>query len=441
MKALLQLALGGTLALTACSKSNPYYCEGAPDNNCANTDGGQMGCQKSADCTNASAPVCDTAAHVCVACGDGETQACMGNTPVCSNHECVACTSHGDCDSNVCVLDTGACAGDGEVAYVDPNATDNDVCTRTMPCTKVAKALATGRPYVKLQGMTNEQVTVAGKTVALFADPGAKLTSTTNGIILKVEGATQLTIHDLEISGASGAGNPGISLQPGNTANVSLYRVTVSGNQGGGITASGGALALYESTVSGNQGSGLSLSGVSLTMSRSLVSINRGGGISISGTSSFDITNNFIFRNGDPDASMFGGVNIGVATPGVNRFEFNTIADNRSSPGTIRAGGVLCDIPGFAGGNNIIARNAVGGSTTVTNAQTLGQCTYPTSKIQADVTDLAFVSADAAPYNYKLTAGSSAIDQATTSSSINSDYDLDVRPQGGQKDIGADEYK
>lgn len=441
MKTTLQLALGGALVLAACSKSNPYYCEGAPDNNCANTDGGHMGCQKTADCTNPSAPVCDTTAHVCVACTDGETQACSGNTPVCSNHECVGCTSHGECGSNVCVMDTGACADEGQVAYVDPNGTDNDVCTRTTPCTKVAKALATGRPYVKLRGETNEQVTITGKDVELFAEPGAKLTSTTNGIILRIEGASHVTIHDLEISGASGAGNPGISLQPGNTSSVSLHRVNVSGNQGGGITASGGGLALYESTVTGNQGSGLSLSAVSLTMSRSLVSLNRGGGVSLTGTSAFDITNSFIFRNGDQDSSMFGGVNIGVATPGTNRFEFNTIVDNRSSPGTIRAGGVLCDIPGFAGGNNIIARNSVGGSTMGANAQTLGQCTYPTSKIQPDVTDLAFVSADAAPYNYKLTSGSSAIDQATTSSSIDNDYDLDVRPQGGQKDIGADEYK
>jgi hypothetical protein len=37
-------------------------------------------------------------------------------------------------------------------------------------------------------------------------------------------------------------------------------------------------------------------------------------------------------------------------------------------------------------------------------------------------------------------SGSSAIDQATTPSPVVIDADGDARPQGAQKDIGADEY-
>src|SRR3954451_23903342 len=104
MKALTTSAMCSLLALAACSKTNPYYCEGKPDNNCA-ADGsvGTMRCDETADCTDSKAPVCDTTAHECVACEEGMTAACTGTTPVCSNQTCVACTSHGNCDSNVCL--------------------------------------------------------------------------------------------------------------------------------------------------------------------------------------------------------------------------------------------------------------------------------------------------------------------------------------------------
>jgi hypothetical protein len=101
----------------------------------------------------------------------------------------------------------------------------------------------------------------------------------------------------------------------------------------------------------------------------------------------------------------------------------------------------VCDIVGFAASNNILARNSVGGSTSEPNSQTLGACTYPTSRVQADVSTLNFDSPDNAPFSYKLRVGSSSIDQATTPSPINVDHDGDTRPQGPEKDIGADEYK
>jgi hypothetical protein len=41
---------------------------------------------------------------------------------------------------------------------------------------------------------------------------------------------------------------------------------------------------------------------------------------------------------------------------------------------------------------------------------------------------------------YKLKAGSTAIDAATTAVELSVDNDGDSRPQGPQKDIGADEY-
>ena len=60
--------------------------------------------------------------------------------------------------------------------------------------------------------------------------------------------------------------------------------------------------------------------------------------------------------------------------------------------------------------------------------------------MQDDVAGLNFESTQL-PYSYKLLVGSSAIDVALTASTVDIDADGDHRPQGAQKDIGADEYK
>jgi hypothetical protein len=225
----------------------------------------------------------------------------------------------------------------------------------------------------------------------------------------------------------------------GNTAKLTLLRAKILNNTGGGISASGGTLTVSLSTISANQGGGISASGGTLTVSQSTISANQGGGISVGAGTMFRIVNNFIVRNGDPDAGTFGGLNLGIAVAGSNRLEFNTIADNRA---VINSGGVVCNVPTFSAPNNIIARNALGMSTTTAGAQTAGACTYPSSKIQSDVAGLAFVDPEApAPFDYHLTAASSAVDQAVTASDIVVDNDGDARPQGAQKDIGADEFK
>src|SRR3990167_1130749 len=117
------LALG--LGLTGCKNDNPNYCPGAnANNNCAEID--------------APAPRCATA------------------------DDCASPT--GACD-----VASGACAAAAEVAYVAPTGTDNAQCTQAMPCTEIAKALMTNRPYLKLSGETTEQVTITGKPVTLLA--------------------------------------------------------------------------------------------------------------------------------------------------------------------------------------------------------------------------------------------------------------------------------
>jgi hypothetical protein len=441
------LAFAGVLALGC---KNPNYCEGNPHDDCrlmwdAPHNDGPTACSTSAQCMAPTA-VCDTSAGTCVQCIAGaEEDACTGTTPVCGeNHACRGCTAHAECESLACLPD-GSCAAASAVAYVSSSASGSD-CTQTDPCPLLKDAIAKNRPYVKIaaNGAANDSATVVidGKVVTILAEPNAVLDRDGDGPVLEVRSANaDVAIYDLHVTGATGlSGGHGLVLTPnGGQPKLTLVRGKVDNNQGGGISSSGGTLTVSQSTVSGNTGGGISSSGGTLTVSQSTVSGNTGGGISVTGTGvTFDITNTYIFRNGDQDTGAYGGVNLGIATAGTNRFEFNTVVDNRAA---INSGGVICNVAAFTGPNNIISRNSLGGDPTAANAQTFGACTYPTSAVQNDHAGLLFEQPDSpGPFNYRLKANSSAIDQGTTPSSIVVDHDGDTRPTGAAKDMGADEY-
>lgn len=465
----LALCFVGLAYLSACRFTSDHYCDDHPSdprcNGSGSSDAGPDGptaCTSNTHCSG-STTVCDTGEGVCVQCTADEAAACTGASPVCGDDRaCRACAAHPECgDSDACLPD-GACAATDDVAYVAP-AGSGTACTKDMPCATLAAALATSKSYIRLTGTLSEAVLIDNKNVTLLADTGSKLTRATNGVILEIRGSSNVAIFDLEITGASGAAaGVGISIPAGSAPTVKLHRVSVNTNTGAGIAMSGGNLTATQTTVSGNQGAGISSAGGSVTVARSTVSgnlgmgiaiaggplaisqssifMNRDGGISVSGTgATFNITNNFIYRNGDEDNASVGGVSLATPPSSTHRFEFNTIVDNRVRASAALAGGSLCDVAGFAAPNNVIARNRVAASTIGVNSQTFGLCTYPTSKIQATVADLNFKSPDDLPYDYRLTPGSAAIDQATTQSTIDVDHDGSARPSGGGKDQGAHE--
>src|SRR5262245_26818724 len=124
------------VAVVGCTKPNPNYCPGAPDDNCKNIDAGPdapMHCTKSEDCTGATATVCKLPAGVCVECLDRST-CTNANEPVCdpATSSCVACASHADCPASGACLPEGACADAAQVAYVAPGGTG--ACTFGAPC-------------------------------------------------------------------------------------------------------------------------------------------------------------------------------------------------------------------------------------------------------------------------------------------------------------------
>ncbi len=422
--------LATATAAAACSKDNPLFCDGHPsDPSCsvdATTPDTPTGCTGDPQCAgSASGAVCDLGTMACVQCAGSDDAACVGTAPTCgSDDACHACSAHTDCASDACLPD-GSCGDDSNVAYVDPTGTDNATCTKVMPCIKVAKALATARPFVKFTATTDEATTVnGGQVVTFLADSGAVLTRTAaNGAIVTVSGdGTALTIYDLSISNA-----------PNGTSGIGVV-----------IPAAGGSptLALIRAKISNNPGGGISASGGTLTVSRSTISGNTSGGITISGAQ-FDITNCFITQNGGGTAGL-GGVKIdGITSAGTHRLDFNTITANLG-PATVHTG-ISCGtvLTPVTLADNIIFANIVSGG----GAQIGGSanCATTYSDIGPDtVAGTGNINADplfvnVAQSNFHIMSGSPAKNTADPAATLTVDFDGDPRPQGAHSDMGADE--
>ncbi len=433
------LAILGCLDLVGCSGSTPLICDGLPSDPPACRPDGGTTCTTDTEC---SPQVCDLGTNTCVECTADNTSMCIGTSPVCEDSACRRCAAHSECPSQACLPD-GSCANPDDVAYAVDGAS-------------LGTALEMNRPILKISGTVEGTVTLKDRNLVILADPGAKLKKTNqlNVAVLTIDGTSNVAIYDLEVTGGS-FGNAGIHIVP-SVAVVSLERVSVVG---GGVVAEGTTLSVRNSTFSGSFNAGISTSGSSLTVAESVIANNArgittsGGSVSISRSNivenssggivlqngSFEVTNNVIARNGDNLFGDSGGIAIIGGASGGSRIEFNTIVDNRLKS-SATGGGISCNIGGFQAANNVIARNSINGDTVVAGAQTTGSCTYPSSKIQADLSGLLFVSADASPFDYHLQVGSSLIDQAVTMSDIDIDIDGDARPTGSASDIGADEF-
>ncbi|MBA3540132.1 MAG: right-handed parallel beta-helix repeat-containing protein, partial [Deltaproteobacteria bacterium] len=197
----------------------------------------------------------------------------------------------------------GSCAAETDVAYVTVAGTGT-TCTKVAPCGTLDNGIKANKSVVKIASgliKDNKTTPIDAKAVTILADLGAKLDRDGDGAILNVSSSgADVKIYDLEITGASGvAGANGIDLSPnGGMPKMTLTRVKVYGNQGVGISASGGFLTVSQSTISSNVGGGIYVGGSGAT---------------------FNITNNFIFRNGDQDNGVYGGINIAVASAAGSR--------------------------------------------------------------------------------------------------------------------------
>lgn len=420
MRALLLLGL-----VAACSKPNPYYCEGNPDNNClidADVNAPQS-CQTAADCTNSAKPICEPGQNVCVACADGMLGACGGLTPVCSSNTCSACTAHGQCDSEACLPD-GSCAAATQVAYVSSTGS-GDLCSKEHPCALLKDAIAKNLPYVKVaaNGAANDSSTVVidGKAVTILADPGAKLDRNGDGVVLEVRSAgADVRIYNLEITGASAvSGAHGIRVDPnGGLPKLTLSQVKIAANQGVGLYSLGGSIAVSQSTFASNAGGGVYIA---------------------DGT--FRLSGNVFFSNGG-DASTVGGAYIQTTQNAANRLDFNSFSKNKTQDGLGTA--IHCVAGVFTARNNIMSGNG-----TLTNMEQVGgTCTHAYSIARPGTVPVGAGNTAADPLFVNTTTGdlhiqatSPAIGAADPSSDFSdvAARDLDDQPRQSPADIGADE--
>lgn len=319
------------------------------------------------------------------------------------------CTKHEECASGACVPG-GACADTAAVAYVDPTGTDNTECMKETPCTSLDKALATGRPTVKMTGTTMENVRVVDQTVTVIADTGAKLVAATPGNIIEVVGASEVSISDLEISGATGPQGVGLSVQPGN-ATVSLQVVALRNNAvaaifiGGGSTATvtkstiadsgviadGSTLNIVGSTISRSMTAGMDVGhGATATIKDSTISNNRFQAIDLVDSATVNVIHSMISDNqGDGLFSTQSTLNVSGSTitrnghVGIQTLD-STIHVTQSTISRNAVAGLTANTPKeFHITNNFIVQNGtsttgIGGAVVRSTPGTSGQFEFNT---------------------------------------------------------------
>jgi hypothetical protein len=259
------------------------------------------------------------------------------------------------------------------------------------------------------------------------------LTRSTPGPIISLSGGVEASFERVQISGATSANNDGYgvyAIQSGGSPTLIFRDAVVRQNSEGGLNARTAKIDAQRSHFDNNGRYGIEIVDGNATFDRCTFNENAGGLYVDSGI--LTLTNSLIARNYNPATNDY-GLYLYSTSPG-HRVEFNTIVDN-SDGSTLTLGvGFACELTGVSASfpNNIIARN---------KRQVRGtNCSYPSSiVIDTDIAPLNFKSPDAAPYDYHLQAGSIAID-AATASTIDHDFDGDVRPNGTVRDVGADEF-
>lgn len=244
---------------------------------------------------------------------------------------------------------------------------------------------------------------------------------------------TSVVASELDLSTALG-----IDANNGGTLRVSDSSITESADTG--IRMTGAELTVERSTIAENRGMGIDATTQQLVVRRSVFYSNRLGGISsVNGV--FDVTNNFVYRNGNAGNALFGGLRLETYLAG-NRFEHNTVVRNDAEYGATPkyAGGVFCK-GGGSTKNNLITNNFYGNQFDP-NAQVAGTCMFSGSLIEDSDEAIRFVRDAEEPFDYHLAdAQSTAVNAGVLGTPpITEDFDGDPRDDG-MPDMGADELR
>ena len=406
--------------VVGCTKQSAKYCATHDDPRCGPATDAPITCTDNNACAMLVAtPFCDVPNMTCVECRDSND--CRASAPVCgSDKACHACTQHSECPSDACLPD-GTCGTSEAVAYVAAGGSPG-ACTLAAPCDKVADALLTARPFIKITGDHDEAVSIATGTVTLLAAADARL-HTSSGVILEVRTGARVSVHDLTLGSTAPTNVTCVSMPAGTTGSLDMHRVKIEH-----CSATTGAINVAAGTF---------------TLDQSTIIENLGGGLAIAPGALFTIRNNFIVENGKgfgSGQSTIGGALIIGSDSVANQFEYNTVANNGTS-GTLYRGGATCTGSMVSAIGNIFYGNAEANTSTDTT-QRGGTCMFGNSFAKALVAGNLGFDLTTTPGDYHI--GPTAADvldvAGDCTASTRTDIDGEDRPFGTQCDLGADEY-
>lgn len=436
-------------------------------------------CDESADCKNGL--VCNPDTHGCEQPGDAGVDAEAG------------CALDDECPSGVCRGD-GSCELADQVLYVSVDGVSAGECPEATRC-DITYALSKVTPSKHTLRLANGVYDLASSVVISPGSPdvtivggkAAVLRRTSTGPVMSLQGTLSnpgptLTVRGMTVNKGVECVGSGLRIErvvmdsapsevlpwvkatgcrveilrsellnspsdgvAGEYSDLDVSDSTIARSQGYGVmfvdgdTIGKGVVHITTSTISNHPKIGVRVvNGTSFTMTRSFVSTNHLGGVESLGQS-FDITNNFVVRNGSQgntlgvDSSNFGGLHLSGA--GTSRLLYNTVAMNNSDPAALYAGGVFCD--GGNTGSNLISYNQRGNEE-FPRAATGGTCSFAGSIIDQSIAAVDSKFADLFNDDFHLTSASPARNAGNGVPPVDVDFDGDPRSDGSP-DFGADE--
>ena len=458
-------------AVVGCTKHNPAVCCNTPTQCSSFGLDGVIGCEagkvcdpdgvcispqcaSSAEC-GSDTPYCSSAGLCTMTCtadtecpggGQGSNQIhcsngacvecasaadCPVTAPVCASSACRACEQNAECASEVCAID-GTCVSTAMIAYADSAGSDAADCSQATPCS-LTHAVSLGRTYTLLNAGTyqlQQGLTLSGtRWITGVGTAAPTITRSNSGPIMTIGLDSHVHVSHLVLSGATdttSTSNDGTAIlcaDDGNARTLDLSDVVVTANAYNGVDANTCAITATHSAFTHNggttvnAGSGLYVKNNTATIDACDFSRNTYDGLNFDGTVAL-VVNSFFDDNGHNGATISSGDtggHIQFSTAAYNKYAFSVGIPSSST---------------FDLTNNLMAGNATGGV----------QCTGGTCPsggsitLGADVSSAHFKSSN----DFHITAGSVAID-AAGGSTLDHDFDGDVRPLGAGRDVGADE--
>lgn len=380
---------------------------------------------------DASTPFCIQGA--CVECRDS-ADCTSATASVCESGVCRACAAHSECASNLCDIDVNTCIEEGTIVYADTTGSASSTCTRAEPCTidRAFAVVSPSRPNVKFAEGTH--VATVSWAFSNALSPSLYGPATVSGGFT-ISGGGVFKLRDLQFQNLYVTGQ-GLTATTLDAARIAIPQGTLIANHLSGVVKASRLVAPPTTGEPLKIGGTIStpttlmLDGVELVGGKYGVFIANGSTAEIKNSLIrdqdlyFTTNRNAIFANTD-----------GVVAGNVSFTTFyNTIWN---CPVTMR----------FNSRNNIFINNLPGAAPDTVSGT---YCTHNYDIIKPQSTavvggnnllnsDPQFANPTAGDFH--LTTGSIAIDTADPAAIEMFDFDGTARPQGSGRDIGAFEFK